>query len=250
MNDREHNIRNQFSKRAKSFDTAANWMLNDRLINAHLVAAGSKPNGHSRSLDLCCGTGILGKAFLARGWEVNGVDLTKEMADEAGRHFKTIVSNIEKLPYEDNSFDVAYLRQSYMLVDGPKALNEIKRILRPGGIFVFSQSVAFSDEEDGPQYEKIQTARHINMVKYYKTGDLVSELEVNGFKVEHKDFLQIPESVDCWLNNALALSSESKEKIFNLIANAPENYKKIRNVRFENGKLYEDWNWVIITART
>jgi len=114
MNDHEHNIQSQFSKRAKVFDTAANWMLSDRLINAHLISAGPKSNGYSRSIDLCCGTGILGKAFQARGWEVSGIDLTKEMASEAGQFFNTIASSIEKMPYEDNSFDLAYLRQSYM----------------------------------------------------------------------------------------------------------------------------------------
>lgn len=242
------NIQKQFGIRVPTYNTAANWMLNQELIQAHIRAAGTPDNTKNTCLELCCGTGILGKAFTQHGWEVTGIDLTQEMVDESGKYFKAVQGSVEDMPFPDHAFDVAILRQAYMLVNGPKALKEIRRVLKDDGVFILSQSVAFS-EEDEPEYRQVQLARHINMLTYYTTESLKTELEENGFSVEDTLFLRGRESVDKWLRMAIALSPDVREKIRAMIADASEGYKRIRNVQHENNELHEDWQWAIFVAR-
>jgi DNA gyrase subunit B len=242
----EQKLKDQFSIRVSTFNQAANWMLSPELIAAHVRAAGGA-GSNKKILDLCCGTGIVGKAFLKAGWHVEGIDITPEMAQETCKSFSAIASSVEKMPFADGSFDAAVLRQSYMLLDGPKALGEIGRVIRKGGQFVLSQSVAFG-ADDEEQYIKVQKARHINMLRYYSTQDLVDELKANGFSVLKKDFLRVRENSSQWMKRAPELKTELKEQIVSLIRNAPEPYRRVRNVSVENGEVFEDWNWVILTA--
>lgn len=244
----EQRIKDQFAIRVGTFNTAAKWMLDPSLLEAHVRVAGEPSDGARRLLDLCCGTGIVGAEFQKRGWRVEGIDLTPEMAAEAGRSFPARAGSVEEMPFATGSFDAAVLRQSYMLLDGPRALSEIRRTLATGGLFVLSQSVPFG-ESDNERYRQVQEARHINITRYYRTEDLVRELEENGFRVVKTEFLRVRESVDQWLARAPELETGLKARIRDLIANAPEEYRRARRVAIENGELFEDWNWAVLAAR-
>jgi DNA gyrase subunit B len=246
--DHESRLKNQFSIRVSTFNTAANWMLSPELLQAHLRALEKPGHENNRLLDLCCGTGIVGSACKKEGWDPSGIDITPEMAKATSQAFPAIAGKVEAMPYEDHSFDAAVLRQSYMLLDGPRALREIHRVLKKNGWYVLSQSVAFS-ESDEPQYRKIQAARHINWVRYYSVQDLVGELESNGFRVVSKEFLRIRESSTKWMERAPELSASLRKEILDLIRFAPDSYKRERNVTVENGEVFEDWNWVVLKAK-
>ena len=250
MEKHRQKIKDQFSRRISTYEKAAKWMLDPALLKAHVNLLNKHVTSGRNCMDLCCGTGIMGRTLRRNGWHVHGVDLTPEMTEEARKHVPALCGSIEHMPdFPDNSFDAAVLRQSFMLVDGPRALAEIHRILKPGGIFVLSQSVAFG-KDDEPQYQKIQAKRHINMLSYYTAEGLEQMVEKDGsFSIEEKCFLRIRESASHWMKNALALSQETKKEILDLIQNAPEGYKKARHVSVENGVVHEDWNWLILAAR-
>ena len=246
--DHEARLKGQFSIRVSTFNTAANWMLNPELLQAHLKAAGRPEAGRNRLLDLCCGTGIVGNAFMKEGWAPQGIDITPEMTLAASRIYPSVAGKVEAMPFESDSFDAAVLRQSYMLLQGPQALGEIRRVLKKNGLFILSQSVPFSDADD-PQYRKIQAARHINWVRYYTTQDLVDELHANGFELVSKEFLRVRESSTKWMDRAPELSPEQRKGILDLIQFAPEAYRRARNVSVESGEVFEDWNWVVLKVR-
>jgi DNA gyrase subunit B len=241
-------IRDQFAQRIQTYETSARWMLAPELITAHRRAAGLAPREFSRAVDLCCGTGIVGRHLLDLGWLVEGLDLTPEMAAVAATHFPTRTGSVENMPFADGSFDLATLRQSLMLVDAQKTVQEVHRVLAPGGRFVLLHSVPFGDADDGA-YSAVQKARHINIKSYLRAADLEDLLETNGLKVIHHDSLRVRESVDHWLNSAPELSTDLRGRIRDLIVQAPESYKNIRRVEIDNGELFEDWNWSIITAQ-
>jgi len=95
-----------------------------------------------RILDLGCGDGIDMEAFRRLGYaEVIGVDLAHSLLRELGRRrFRVFNADIYALGMQDSSFDVVYGNNVlHHFVDLDRALGEIRRVLRRGGVFCFAE---------------------------------------------------------------------------------------------------------------
>jgi len=236
----------QFSRRAGTYSASANWIGDKSLIQAHIDAAAIKPFGSL--LEICCGTGMVGRNLKAAGWHVCGIDLTKGMAEEANQHFPCICSPAETIPYLDNSFDVVVLRQAYFLLDdGQKVLAEAARVLKTDGIFILSQTVPFSSE-DAEWLERIHRYKQAQMRQFFTETSLKEELERTYFRVTSTAYLSVRENITRWMAAAPELSPEKQAEVCRMVAEAPEPYNTIHKTELVNGEVFEDWNWVIFTA--
>jgi len=92
-------------------------------------------------LEVGCGTGIDLVRFAREGANVTGIDLSKTAIDLAGRNFMQsglnadlFVMNGEGMQFADNTFDVVYAHGVLQYTaDSAKMIDEIHRVLRPGG---------------------------------------------------------------------------------------------------------------------
>ncbi|MFA6236841.1 MAG: class I SAM-dependent methyltransferase [Bacteriovorax sp.] len=240
----ELNIKTQFQLRSGTFNRSAHWITNQALIAAHVKSAGTPGKG----LAMCCGTGITGKGLADAGWDMIGVDITPGMVEETNKLFPAILGNSESLPFEDNTFDLVVMRQAYfLLADGPTVLKEARRLLKPTGRIVISQILPFSDV-DAPWLKKIHEVKQAQMVQFFTEQDMKNELEKYGFKVFDKSNVSVRESVSLWMENAPELSLEVRNKVCQLVLDAPEEYKKLHNVELKNDEIIEDWNFAIYAA--
>lgn len=86
-------------------------------------------------LDAGCGEGVLVEEFAAKGFRIEGIDLNYE---------SSIVrrGDILNMPfYEDGQFGVILLLDVFehlAFADQPRVLQELRRVLRPGGVLLVS----------------------------------------------------------------------------------------------------------------
>lgn len=101
----------------------------------------------SRVLEIAAGTGVVTRQFanvLAPEVSIVATDLNRPMLDYAAalgtaRSVEWRQANAMHLPYPDASFDVVACQFGVMFFpDKPRAFAEARRVLRPGGLFIFN----------------------------------------------------------------------------------------------------------------
>ena len=113
-------------------------------------------------LDVGCGSGWASRlmAARARNGRVVGIDISDEMVTlsaDTSREFSNLefrVASVEALPFADGEFTHAFSMESlYYYADMPSALNEIGRVLAPGGMFV---TVVDLYQENEPSHQWVE----------------------------------------------------------------------------------------------
>ena len=99
----------------------------------------------AKVLDLGCAGGFMAEAIHDRGAAVTGIDPAAAAIDAArahaagtGRAIQYDVGVGEALPYDDGAFDAVVCVDVLEHVQSlPQVLAEVRRVLRPGGMFLF-----------------------------------------------------------------------------------------------------------------
>ncbi|ATF18851.1 class I SAM-dependent methyltransferase [Phaeobacter gallaeciensis] len=97
----------------------------------------------ARVLDAGCGPGYVAACAKLLGARVEGIDFSEGMVQQAKTQFPDIqfsLADVENLPAPDGSFDAVLSNiVLFHVTDPARAMSEARRVLVPGGRFVFSQ---------------------------------------------------------------------------------------------------------------
>lgn len=108
------------------------WLLNLPAFADLMPAAGTK------SLDIGCGEGRIGRWLADSGHRVAGVDCSPTLANraiEAGGYEEVVCGDAAALPWPADEFDIAVAFMSLHDMPNPaEVIKEIARVLRPGGV--------------------------------------------------------------------------------------------------------------------
>ncbi|MEU0882899.1 methyltransferase domain-containing protein [Lentzea sp. NPDC005914] len=88
-------------------------------------------------LDLAAGTGKLTAGLVAEGHHVTAVEPNEQMLSELVRRVhdvRALPGHAEHIPVRDQSVDAVFVGTAFHWFDQEKALPEIARVLRPGGV--------------------------------------------------------------------------------------------------------------------
>ena len=156
-------------------------------------------------LDLGCGTGRLTEALQTRykKAKVTGIDLSKEMIAIAearrgwlSRH-KYLCANAETLPFDDASIDLVFSNLMLPWFENPDALlKECRRVLKPGGLILFSSLGPDTLKEMRAAWAAADDAVHVNrFMDMHDIGDSLTKNRYFGVVMDTETITMTYESL-------------------------------------------------------
>ena len=141
-------VKRDFSRAADTYDASASFQrrVGEELLIYHLGRA-RLPEAPERLLDIGCGTGaLLGPlpGMYPEATLIVGCDISPAMAGAAKKGTSTTrvalaAADCEDLPFKDAAFDIAVSNLTFQWASClSRALDEVHRVLRPGGVLAFS----------------------------------------------------------------------------------------------------------------
>jgi ubiquinone/menaquinone biosynthesis C-methylase UbiE len=119
-------------------------------IRHFVISQATALKDHGEAVDLGCGAGQLAIEIVQKtpGLHMTGIDLSEKMLADARRSAQRVgledqvdfrLGNVEEIPFPDQSLDLMISTASlHHWIEPVKVLNEIDRVLKPGGAyFVF-----------------------------------------------------------------------------------------------------------------
>ncbi|RWZ52319.1 class I SAM-dependent methyltransferase [Halobacillus fulvus] len=129
----------QWDDRAASWGAKSENMWDSGSRKTIIPFFSSFMNQGSAIADLGCGDGYGSYKLYQEGFKVTGLDLSQEMIDQANERMEAqdlsfVQGDLTDLPFDDETFDGVMAINSLEWTEVPfKGLEEIKRILVPGG---------------------------------------------------------------------------------------------------------------------
>ncbi|ACN83618.1 class I SAM-dependent methyltransferase [Brachyspira hyodysenteriae] len=148
MKDYEKLSKEHFNKQASIYDEKDTiYYSKYGKISCNYVSEYLKNIDYNKLLDIGCGTGYLInmlKKYKATA-EFYGLDLSEEMINiSKSKNIKDaefILGSANKLPFNDNTFDIVTCIQSFHHYPYPdEAMKEVYRVLIKGGIYILSDT--------------------------------------------------------------------------------------------------------------
>eukprot|EP00088_Acartia_fossae_P003465 TRINITY_DN11464_c0_g1_i10.p1 TRINITY_DN11464_c0_g1~~TRINITY_DN11464_c0_g1_i10.p1 ORF type:complete len:458 (-),score=145.02 TRINITY_DN11464_c0_g1_i10:683-2056(-) len=141
-------------------------------------------------LDLACGTGLLGEEIVKYGYvNIDGLDASLQMLGQARgknvfkEHILAVVHGVGSLPIVDDAYDV--IMSSNGFAPGqiyPEALDEIVRILKPGGYLLLTMREGLA--ETSPKFAVFETDL-VDMEKAGKIEVTIGPVVFGNFVLDH-----------------------------------------------------------------
>ncbi len=164
FSDKKIAIASAFGRAAHSYDASAAFQ---RRVGHRLIDALPCFDTSQQVIDLGCGTGYFSAELIKMGHQVTCVDLSQEMLDAAqsrcGKEADYLRADAENLPFDDNSADIIFSSLALQWCEDLSVpLQEMKRVVRPGGILAFTTLVDGSLEELSASWSIVDSHQHIN----------------------------------------------------------------------------------------
>ena len=167
----EH-VRSLFDDYAPRFDAHLRERLGYRVPELLAARVHERCAGAPEVLDLGCGTGLFGAAVASFAGAIDGVDLSPRMLERArarGCYRRLAESDLVEFlgRAPPAAYDVAAATEVFIYAGALEpAFAEVRRVLRPGGLFAFSVETPAQEPSGG--YALRETGRYAHSTRYVR----------------------------------------------------------------------------------
>lgn len=215
----------------------------------------ARPLPGDLALDVATGTGNTALALAPNVRRVVGLDLTREMLDEARRiAADRAISNVDwvigdalRLPFEDQTFDLYTVRAApHHFADVDRFMREAYRVLRPGRTAAFVDCAPPLPARD--LLHEVETRRDPSHVMSLTLEEWVSGLRRAGFEVDHAEARELDWNYEEWMGN-MAVPADLSAELAAVIEAAEGRAREQLHPERRDGKLWHAYWHALIRAR-
>src|SRR4030042_6267068 len=135
-----------------------------KVFKAELEYALQELKGSKDVLSVGCGPAIIEAGLAEHGFNVTGLDISKEALNQAPDNIRTVAGSVENMDFADNSFDaVIYIASLQFIENYKEAIKQTARVIRADGkllaMLLNPQSQFFKEKVSNP-------ASYVNKIKH------------------------------------------------------------------------------------
>jgi ubiquinone/menaquinone biosynthesis C-methylase UbiE len=245
-------VRASFGPVAANYARAAFHTSSERLREVIELA---RPQATDLVLDVATGTGNTALALAPLVRRVVGLDLTREMLDEARRvtgergvmNADWVLGDASHLPFANQAFDLYTVRAApHHFVDFDAFLKETFRVLKPGcaAAFVDCAPPAAAREV----MHEVEVRRDPSHVRSLTVEEWTQRLGVAGFEVEVAKARELDWDYEDWMKN-MAVAPALAAKLAEVIESAEGEARNQLHPERREGKLWHAYWHCLIRAR-
>lgn len=200
------NVEKQFGSQANAYLTSAVHASGRDLVRLGERLAAFP---HAHVLDLGCGAGHASFVVAQQVAQVTAYDLSRQMMDvvthaaqdKGLNNITTRQGYAESLPFDDESFEVVISRYSaHHWHDVGQALREIKRVLKPGGIFIIMDIMSPGNPVRDIWLQTVEALRDTSHVRNYSSGEWFAMMTEAGLISRSLVTDRLPLEFSSWIS--------------------------------------------------
>lgn len=249
----EHNSRilDQFTRQAAPFAQAP--AIRDQEALDRIVKM-AEAGADDTSLDVACGPGLLACAFARVVRHAVGLDLTPAMLEQARKtqaeQGLTNVTwhhgDVNALPFPDLHFSIVSSRFAFHhLLDPLAALEEMKRVCKPGGRVVVADMAPAADKADALNAEeRLRDPSHVRAMPEEELRELFTKAGLPGPRIEH---YRLEGEMEDLLRRSFPNEGDA-DRVRTIFADSIAGNTLDLNTRRENGKIYFAFPVAVLVA--
>lgn len=171
-------------------------MKSDRNTYDYMYSKISKSVADRSVLEIGSGTGRLARSVAPACKTYVATDYSEGMLAVAGKeacpdNLTFELADATSLPYPDDSFDVAIIANALHIIPDPiKALNEIRRVLKPGGLLIAPNFINRDMTVKIGIWAKFLNLIGVNFEHRWTEEGYIKFLEDNGWKLGYKEIIK------------------------------------------------------------
>ena len=244
-------VRDSFSKVAANYSKSTFHASSVRLQE---VVDLVRPKQGDLALDVATGTGNTAFALAPRVRRVVGLDLTREMLDEARRvaaertitNLDWVIGDASHLSFQDDTFDIYAVRAApHHFTDVEAFLTEAFRVLKP------DRDAAFVDCAPPPPardvLHEVELRRDPSHILSLTVEEWVAKLERARFEVETAQARELDWNYEDWMGN-MSIGAELSAELAAVIESAEGEAREQLHPQRRDGKLFHAYWHALIRA--
>lgn len=244
-------VRDSFSRVAANYSRSTFHVSKERLQEVIDLA---RPRPGDLALDVATGTGNTAFSLAPHVRRVIGLDLTREMLNEARRiaaernilNVDWVIGDAAHLPFQDATFDIYVARAApHHFPDVEAFMAEAFRVLKPDRDAAFVDCAPPLPARD--VLHQVEVRRDPSHVLSLTVDEWVAKLEGAGFEVESAVARELDWNYDEWMGN-MAVAPDVATELATIIESAEGQAREQLHPVRRDGKLWHAYWHALIRA--